>query len=573
MSTINSCVKMLRVLEDWGIDHIYGLPGGSINSTMEALFDERTTIKYIQVRHEETGALAAAADAKLTGKIGVCFGSAGPGATHLINGLYDAKMDAVPVLALLGQVSSKAMNTNAFQEMNENPLYADVSVFNRTIMSPESLPHIVDEAIKTAYQYNGVAVITIPVDFGFKDIPDTFVSTAHNYSKNTALAPADKVKDIIPFIEKAKRPVLYFGQGCRGGGAIIKEFSEHFSMPAAAAVLAKGIVSDLYPNYLGSAARVATKPANEALAIADLIICVGSNFPFGNYMFNKDAAFVQVDTDLTKFGRRHHADLAVLGDGKNVLRQLIDMTLPRPSDNWLKANQKNIKNWHAWRHSFYEDKRTPLREEPVFKEINRIAKDDAIFVNDVGNITIHAVRHLEMTGNQSYTTSGWFATMGYGIPGAIGASLSFPNRQVFNLAGDGGFSMVVQDIITQVKYNLPIINVVFSNESLGFIKAEQEDTNKENFGVDLQDADYGKIAEAMGAVGFTIRKYEELAPAFDAAASATGPVVIDVKTHNARPLPVEDLKLDESKYSAEDIYDFTKRYEVSGMPVLTELLK
>lgn len=178
MTKINAGIAMIKVFEAWGIDHIYGIPGGSFNSTMDALYHERQSVKYIQVRHEEAGALAAAADAKLTGKVGAVFGSAGPGATHLINGLYDAQMDNVPVVALLGQVASSSMNYNDFQEMNENPMFADVSIYNRTVMSPESLPHVVDEAIKAAYKFKGVAVVTIPVDYGFAEIDKQEIATA-----------------------------------------------------------------------------------------------------------------------------------------------------------------------------------------------------------------------------------------------------------------------------------------------------------------------------------------------------------------------------------------------------------
>ncbi|MGX7162511.1 pyruvate oxidase [Enterococcus massiliensis] len=572
MSKINASVAMVKVMADWGIDHIYGIPGGSFNSTMDALYEERQAVKYIQVRHEEAGALAAAADAKLTGKIGAVFGSAGPGATHLINGLYDAQMDSVPVLALLGQVPSTSMNYNAFQELNENPMFADVSIYNRTVMTPESLPHVIDEAIKAAYEQKGVAVVTIPVDYGFAAIEDTFISTAHTHQTGLPMPTEEQLAKVLPLIKEAKQPVLYIGQGLRGHFETVKNFSEHFSMPVASAVLGKGIVPESYENFLGFAARVATKPANEALAVADLILFVGSNFPFGTYFFNPEAKFVQIDIDGSKFGRRHPVDVAVLGDAATALEHLIANGDPRPADHWLQANQENIKNWHQWRHSFYDDDRAPLRPEPVFKEINRIAEEDAVFVVDVGNVTLSSVRHLEMNGKQAFTTSGWFATMGYGVPGGIAAQLSYPDRQVFTISGDGGFAMNMQDIITQVKYNLPIINIVLTNDSLGFIEAEQEDTNKAYFGVLLQDADFGKVGEALGAKGFTITSYDQLAPAFEAAKNSDRPVVIDVKIADDRPLPVEALELDPEKFSSEEIKKFQERYEVTDMPSLTELL-
>lgn len=573
MSTINAGVAMVKVMKAWGIDHIYGIPGGSFNSTMDALYKEQDEIKYIQVRHEEAGSLAAAADAKLTGKVGAVFGSAGPGASHLINGLYDAQMDHVPVLALLGQVASTAMNYNSFQELNENPMFADVSVYNRTVMTPESLPHVVDEAIKAAYQYNGVAVVTIPVDFGYAEIEDNYLPTA--YTRQTSLPQLDEaqLEKALPLIEEAKQPVLYIGQGLRGHFDAIKAFSEHFSMPIINAVLAKGIVPDRYENYLGSAARVATKPANEAAAAADLVVYVGTDMPFTQFFVNRAAKFIQIDIDASKFGRRHKADVAILADGAQALDRLVELGASRPADEWLKANQENIKNWHAWRHSFdnFDDGKL-LRPEPVYAEVNRIAKDDAIFVVDVGNVTTHSVRHLDMNGKQAFTTSGWFATMGYGVPGGIAAKLSYPNRQVFTFSGDGGYAMNMPDIITQVKYKLPIINVVLTNDTLGFIQAEQETTNTALFGVDLADADFGKASEALGAKGFTVTSYDQLRPAFDAAAKAEGPVVIEVKIKNEDPLPVEALQLDPSNFSDEQIKAFSDKFHVHDMPTLNELL-
>lgn len=571
MSTINAGVAMVKVLESWGVDHIYGIPGGSFNSIMDALYHEKEKIKYIQVRHEEVGALAAAADAKLTGKVGAVFGSAGPGATHLINGLYDAQMDHVPLVALLGQVASAAMNYNSFQELNENPIFADVSVYNRTVMTPQSLPHVVDEAIKAAYEHKGVAIVTIPVDLGFAEIEEQDFTTAATHKTGYILPDEKDLLAALPYIEKAKKPVLYVGQGTRNGFEQIKHFSEHFSVPVVASVLAKGIIPDSYKNFLGFAGRVATKPANEALAEADLILFVGSDFPFGRAFFNPDAAFIQVDIDASKFGRRHAVSLSILGDANTTLERLAELGQPRPEDRWYLANQENKENWVNWLKSFEDREEQPIRPEAVYKEINRIAKDDAIFVTDVGNTTIHSIRLLDMNGNQKHTTSGWFATMGNGVPGGIAAQLSFPEKQVFTLSGDGGFAMVMQDIITQVKYQLPIINVVFSNDSFGFIEAEQEDTEQKKFGVFLEDADFGKASEALGADSFTITDYHQLRPAFDAAQKSTRPVVIDVKIENKRPLPVEDLHLDPRKYSADEINAFKEKYEVHDMPVLNEL--
>ena len=462
MAKIKSGIAMLNVLQSWGVDHIYGIPGGSINSIMDALYHKRDTMRYIQVRHEEVGALAASADAKLTGKIGVCFGSAGPGATHLFNGLYDAQLDRVPVLAIIGQVASSAMNYDAFQEMNENPMFADVSVYNRTVMTPQSLPHVVDEAIRRAYEFKGVAIITVPVDFGFVDIDDTAESNAKSHKK---ALPAPQPQDIdaaAKLIQSASRPVLYIGQGCKGAAAEVLKVSQAFSMPIVFSVLAKVILPDDTPNLMGSAGRLSTKPANECLLASDLILFVGSDFPFAKYYFPQDAKFIQIDIDSSRLGRRHRADIAIMADAKQTLAQLAAKSAPNDkAAKWLEANKQNRQNWLKYVRSFDDSDDTPLRPEPVFKEINRIAKDNAIFIADVGNCTIFAARFLQMNGKQQFATSGLFATMGFGIPGGIAAKLSYPNRQVITLNGDGAFAMVLPLLSLPPSYCRRIISALF----------------------------------------------------------------------------------------------------------------
>ena len=572
MAKITAAGAVMRVFKAWDVTHVYGIPGGSINSLMDALYQARESVHYIQVRHEETGAMAASTHAKLTGKIGVCFGSAGPGATHLMNGLYDAAMDHVPVLALIGQVASTAMNTDTFQEMNENPMFVDVSIYNRTVMTPNSLPAVIDEAIRQAYEHKGVAVVTIPVDFGFAMIEDDFVPTA-SVHRTGVLEPCESdVRQALALLEKAERPVLYVGQGCAGGSAQVIDCAHHFGMPIVSSVLAKGLIPDDEPYYMGTAARVASKPANEALAASDLILFAGSNFPFAKFFFPKDARFIQIDIDSSKLGKRHVTDAVILGDAQTALALMTKWGKKRIETPFLKACVENRRLWQKWIKGFEQSREEPLRPEPVFHEINRIAQEDAVFVTDVGNCTIFAVRMLNMNGKrQMFATSGWFATMGYGVPGGIAAGLNWPDRQIFTLSGDGAFAMVMQDVLTQVKYHLPVINVVFSNGSLGFIDAEQEDTNKQIFGVDLKEADFGKAAEAMGAIGITVRHFEELRPAFEVARRREKPIVIDVKITNERPYPAEAMILDTTRFSAQAVEAFQKRYR-SDMPPLGTLM-
>lgn len=564
---INAADAMLKVMADWGIDHIFGLPGGSFDSTMNALHNQKAIMRYIQVRHEEVGALAASGEAKVTGKIAATFGSAGPGAVHLLNGLYDAKYDHVPVLALVGQVATGVMNTDYFQEMNENPMFADVAVYNRTVMTAEQLPLVVDQAIQQAYKNSGVAVVTIPTDLGWQPIEDNFEATANLFQMGNYPEPrSTDIQQTLQLIKEAKQPIIYFGQGAKAAGDELVALSDKLSIPMMSSALSKGIVADENPAYMVSAGRVATKPGVDLAEAADLILFVGSNYEFGQYFFKPDAKFIQIDIDPTKLGHRHHVDVGILADAKTALAALLEASEPVSEKTaFYRAAVANKANWDQWTASFEDDPQTPLRVEPVFKEINQMATNDAIFNLDVGNVTIDGVRFLKMKPGQKTTISAWYATMGAALPAAIGTQAAFPDRQVWSISGDGGFTMVMQDLITQVKYQMPIINVVLSNDSFGFIEAEQDDKGQPHSGVAIQGADYGATATALGAQGFTVRTLDELKAAFAAAQKRQGPVVIDVKIANERPLPVEQLVIDDQTQDPEAVAQFIEKYRAQGL--------
>lgn len=573
--TINAGIAMMKVLEDWDVQQVYGIPGGSINSTMEALRVEKEKIDYIQVRHEEVGAFAATAHAKLTGKIGVCFGSAGPGATHLFNGLYDAQMDHVPVLALIGQVGTVDMNWDSFQEMNENPMFADVSVYNRTVMTVESLPHVVDEAIRRAYKENGVAVVTIPNDLGKQEISTDFWSSGHSYVQPLLPEPNEQlIGQALELIKQAKRPIIFAGIGVKGATEELISLSKHLKLPVVMSSISKGTIPDDFEANMGSAYRVATKPGNETLEAADLIVMIGADFPFGRTknLFKSQVKFIQIDIDAAKIGKRHNVDVPLLSDAKKAMKQLVAQSDEITHRRFYDACVANMKNWRAYLQQLADKTTEPLEVGSVFKQINRIATGNDVFAVDVGDVTMNSLRFLNMNPNQKFTTSALFATMGYGIGAAIAGKLTYPERQVFNLAGDGAFAMVMQDVLTQVKEKLPIINVIFSNENFGFIKDEQEDEKQKFYGVDLQGADFAMIANGMGATGISVKTHQELIAAFDKAVVADGPVVIDVKIRANRPLPAEDLQLDPATNSATEIVEFKRRYEAEALQPISVYL-
>ncbi|MFT8358933.1 pyruvate oxidase, partial [Bifidobacterium aquikefiri] len=562
------------------VKHIYGIPGGSINSLMDALYEEKKNIDYIQVRHEEVGAMAAAMHAKMTGEIGVCFGSAGPGGTHLMNGLYDAREDHVPVLALVGQFGTTGMNWDTFQEINENPIFADVSIYNRTVMTADQLPHVVDEAIRQAYAKNGVAVVQIPVNLGWVNIDtDAWYSAAHAHRRypNPTLDPED-IALAVNILNEAERPVIFAGIGTRGKSKIVIDLCRKIKAPLANT----GISWDNFPSdfeaLLGSPNRVSTKPSVEVFPEADVVVFVGNNYPFAEVskIFKNVKKFIQIDIDPSKLGKRHYTDVAILGDAGDALKAIYEKVDEKPDNGWWRANLDNVANWNEYVHRLETKTEGELQLYQVYNQINRVSEKDAIYSIDVGDVTQTSIRHLHMNPQPMWRTSALFATMGIGLPGAIAAKLDFPGRQVWNLAGDGGFNMVMQDLATQVQYKLPIINVVFANQQYGFIKDEQEDTNKGFLGVQFQDTDYKKLAESMGAVGYSVTKISQLEDVFDAAVRdiANGRVVvIDAKISNERPLPAELLELDPRLSSDEDIERFKQRYEAEDLKPLSYFLE
>ncbi|WP_461225859.1 pyruvate oxidase [Lacticaseibacillus suihuaensis] len=550
-STVPASVAMLRVIESWGVDHVYGYPGGSFNSTMAALDAERERLKYIQIRHEQVGALAASADAKLTGKIAVAFGSAGPGATNLLTGLYDAREDHAPVLALIGQVPSTNMNYNYFQEFAENPIFEDVAVYNRLVMTPESLPYVVDKAIREAYKHQGVAVVVIPNDFGYKPIPDTpysSVSPTDRKPRPLPVATEEEVAHVLEMIKAAKRPVIHVGRGIGAGGQKLVELSKKLQIPLVLTGLAKGLVPDDYEGNLGYANRAAMKAADEIFAVSDLVIALGADFPFANLVYRThEFKFVQIDIDSAQFGRHHFLDYGVWSDATAFVdAALAQSTAVAPSPYFQAAVAAN-RNWRDYLRQLSERPSDPLEFEAVYRELNKVKDPDAVFAIDVGDNIINAFRFLELTPQNKWTISALFATMGYGLPGAIAGKLSFPDRQVFSISGDGAFSMVMQDLITQKKYGLPVINIVTSNASLNFIKSEQDDiAMRTHSGIFIEDQDFAAIAQAMGVPSVTVTKSSELPAAFQAALEATAagsPFLIDAKITDKRGLPVEELEL------------------------------
>lgn len=569
---------LLKVMVSWEIEHLYGIPGSSVNGLMEALYHERDSIRYIQVRHESAGSMAASGYAKFTGKIGACFGSAAPGGTNLINGLYDAKMDRVPLLAIVGQSATPNINTTFFQEMEELTVYADVSVYNKMATNAEQIPFLIEEAIRTAYAQNGVAVVILP-----NDLVEAEIDYEPRKEKKVPPAKAsfpidqDDVKKVLEMIRGAERPVLYGGLGLRGARDIVMQVSERFSMPIITSASAIGVAApNDHINFMGSFGRLGTKPAFEVMNGADLVLFVGSNFPFARY-WPKTLKVIQVNNDISDIGKQVPIELGIVADGETFLRRLLEADFEKEESVFLAAARQSKRNWDAWLNAVASDDAKGLTPEAVLRAVREGASDDAFFGLDVGNNTMHSVRMLPLYAKQQHVMSGWFATLGVGLPYAMAAQLADPGRQVWSISGDGGFAMNMQEIITQARYELPIINVVMDDHSYGFIQHAQI-LSDFVFGVDTSNTDWATAARGMGAISFTVTNLSELSRTMLKirdlqAAGNKKPILIDAKIRYADPIDTSNVILDPDRYTAEQIEQYKTTYHVFDQPALSELMK
>ena len=568
---ITASAAMLNVLKTWGVDTIYGIPSGTLSSLMDALAEDKD-IRFLQVRHEETGALAAVMQAKFGGSIGVAVGSGGPGATHLINGVYDAAMDNTPFLAILGSRPVNELNMDAFQELNQNPMYNGIAVYNKRVAYAEQLPKVIDEAFRAAVSKKGPAVVEIPVNFGFQEIDENSYYGSGSYERSF-IAPALNEVEIdkaVEILNNAERPVIYAGYGGVKAGEVITELSRKIKAPIITTGKNFEAFEWNYEGLTGSAYRVGWKPANEVVFEADTVLFLGSNFPFAEVYeaFKNTEKFIQVDIDPYKLGKRHALDASILGDAGQAAKAILDKVNPVESTPWWRANVKNNQNWRDYMNKLEGKTEGELQLYQVYNAINKHADQDAIYSIDVGDTTQTSTRHLHMTPKNMWRTSPLFATMGIALPGGIAAKKDNPDRQIWNIMGDGAFNMCYPDVITNVQYDLPVINVVFSNDKYAFIKDKYEDTNKHLFGCDFTNADYAKIAEAQGAVGFTVNRIEDIDAVVAEAVKLNKEgktVVIDAHITQHRPLPVEVLELDPKLHSEEAIKAFKEKYEAEEL--------
>ena len=531
----------------WGVDTIFGFPGDGVDGFFESLRKAKDQIKFIQVRHEEAAAFAACGYAKYTGRLGVCVATSGPGGIHLLNGLYDAKCDLQPVLAITGHTFSDLIGMDYQQDVDLDKLFMDVSVFNERVMSAPHAVNCVDMAIRTAYGRRGVAHITIP-----KDIQEWSVSEKHRSNANPAhhsgdwalekptLRPGQEaLQRAADVINSGSRVAVFAGRGALGCAEEVTMLAERVGGPVIKALLGKAVIPDRSPYTTGGLGLLGTAPSVDAMEECDTIIMIGTSYPYIEFLPKPgQAKCVQIDLDPTRIGLRHPVDAGLCGDAKATLTALLPL-IKRKKDKFLKKSQERMKDWKQLMDERGTRMDMPMKPQVVTYHLNKLLDDDAIVSSDSGTIATWTARYVEMRGDMKFSLSGSLATMANGLPYSIGAAVAYPGRQVVCVVGDGGLTMLMGELATLVKYKLRVCVIVIKNNVLGQIKWEQMilEGNPE-FGVELEPIDFAQVAEACGVRGYTIERPEEAERILRAALSHDGPTVVQaVVDPNEPPMP------------------------------------
>ena len=531
----------------WGVDTIFGFPGDGVNGIFEALRTRQDKLKFIQVRHEEAAAFAACGYAKYTGRLGVCLATSGPGGIHLLNGLYDAKCDSQPVLAITGHTFHDLIGTHYQQDVDLDKLFMDVAVYNQRVMGPAHVNNVVDEAIKTALARRSVSHITIP-----KDIQDWTSDDEERSGANIAKHSADLFAAAYPqppqqaleaaakLINSGSRVAILAGRGCLNCREEVLQLAEKVGGPIVKPLLGKAVVPDNSPYTTGGIGLLGTAPSMDVMEGCDTLIIAGSGFPYMEfYPKPGQAKTVQIDIDPARIGLRHDVEVGLTGDCQTVLRLLLPLIEWKENRAFLEKAQENMKGWNKLMEERGTRTDMPMKPQVVTWNLNKLLNDDAIVSSDSGTIATWSARYIEMRGTMKFSLSGSLATMANGLPYSIGAAVAYPDRQVVCVVGDGGLTMLMGEIATLVKYNLNVKVIVIKNNVLGEIKWEQlVMEGSPEFGVELQPIDFAGFAKNCGAAGYTIEEPGQAEAVLREALAHPGPALIQaVVDPNEPPLP------------------------------------
>jgi pyruvate dehydrogenase (quinone) len=542
---------LMDTIHAWGVDVVFGLPGDGINGIMEALRKRQDRIRFIQVRHEESAAFMACAYAKHTGRLGCCVATSGPGGIHLLNGLYDAKLDGQPVLALTGLQFHDLMHTHTQQDVELDKLFTNACVYNVRCMGPEHMENIAALACRTALAYRGVAHIAVPVDFqelevkrngngrSERNIPNHVSDLA---AESARIPCQQDLQRAAAVLNSGKRTVILAGRGALGAGSELEQTAEKLAAPIVKALLGKAVIPDDSPYTTGSIGLLGTKPSQEAMEDCDTILIAGSSFPYIEFLPKPGQAHgVQIDLDPVRIGLRYPVEVGLVGDAKRTLQLLLPLLKPRSKRGFLEQAQKGMRDWTKFMKQQETVLTTPLKPQKLAAELSQRLPEDAIVNCDSGTIATWWARHINVKRGQMHTVSGNLATMACGLPYTIASQIAFPDRLCVGFVGDGGFSMLMAEFVTAVRYNLPIKIVIVKNNTLGQIRWEQMVfLGNPEYGCDLTPINFADFARACGGTGFTIEDPTQCGDVLDRALRHPGPVVIEaVVDPNEPPMPAK----------------------------------
>jgi pyruvate dehydrogenase (quinone)/pyruvate oxidase len=530
---------IVQKLLDWGVDTIFGLPGDGINGIFESLRKAQNDkkLRFIQVRHEEAAAFMACGYAKFTGRLGVCMATSGPGAVHLLNGLYDAKLDRAPVLAITGHTYHDMLGMHFQQEIDIIPLYKDVaSDYNQMILGAKHASTVMDAACRTALSGKCVAHVTVPADIQEQSWSDetagmkfTAGHTNSSWRPPITIPQPETLAAAAEVLNGGKKVTIMAGQGALHATDELEKLAEVLAAPIVKPLLGKACVPDDSPYTTGGVGLLGTSASDYAMQNCDTLVMVGTSFPYEKwYPKMGQAKCVQIDVDPTRFGLRYPIEVGLCGDSRRTLEALLPLLKPKSNRSHLEKAQKTMQEWRELMVDRETRDESPVKPQVVARHVNDLLEPTAIVTTDSGTITTWAARHLHMKRGMKFSCSGNLATMAPGLPYAIAAKAAYPDRQVVAFVGDGGFSMLMADFVTAVKYNLPIKVVIIKNNTLGQIKWEQMIfLGNPEFAVDLAPIDFARFAECCGGIGLRCEKPDEVRPALEAAFTSPKPAIIE----------------------------------------------
>ncbi|MGA4797529.1 pyruvate dehydrogenase [Streptomyces lavendulocolor] len=539
MAKQNVAEQFVDILVRAGVQRLYGVVGDSLNPVVDAIRRTRG-IDWIQVRHEETAAFAAGAEAQITGGLAACAGSCGPGNLHLINGLYDAHRSMAPVLALASHIPSGEIGLGYFQETHPDRLFQECSHYSELISSPKQMPRLLQTAIQHAVGRGGVSVVALPGDIASEPAPEKAVEHALVTSRPTVRPGDAEIDALVRLIDDADRVTLFCGSGTKGAHAEVMQFAERIKSPVGHALRGKEWIQYDNPYDVGMSGLLGYGAAYEATHECDLLILLGTDFPY-NAFLPDDVKIVQVDVRPEHLGRRSKLDLAVWGDVRETLRCLIPRVRPKTDRKFLdKMLKKHADALEGVVRAYTRkvEKHRPIHPEYVASVLDEIADDDAVFTVDTGMCNVWAARYLTPNGRRRIIGSFSHGSMANALPQAIGAQFTDRRRQVVSMSGDGGFSMLMGDFLSLVQHDLPVKVVLFDNSSLGMVELEMLVAGLPSYGTTNLNPDFAAIARAAGAYGVRVEKPKDLAGALKDAFRHKGPALVDVVTDpNALSIP------------------------------------